>query len=456
PSLSPQSSVLSPEAAPQSSRKKPVKRVPLPVQQNTYHRLRKRIHILCTLIFIALPFFNVMRFDIPRERFYFLGYELWINEFGILFFSLMFLMFVVAAASMLYGRIYCGYLCPQMIFSEAATDLHNRLNKFVSKRFAKLSASARKWLANGALYGLLGVASVFLSFVFIAYFVEPRDLLQRLLALDVKTAGGICGAATTLVTFLDFAFVRQKFCTTVCPYGYLQGMLSDKNTLLVHYRDEEQVCIECKKCVKICEMGIDIRKSPFQIECVHCGECIDACTEILGRMGQPGLIHYAWGEQGESLDTTGVPWYRKLGLRDAKRIVVMLVLLFYASGLLVVLSLRKPVFLKIMPNRTTLFQIAPTGEITNTFRLTLGNRSSQAATVTLALKDLSSGRIDLPSPVIALKPGETLQQEFAIAVKPETLAPGVNHFQIIGTVVPGNHVETFAETFITPMERKSK
>ena len=169
-----------------------------------------------------------------------------------------------------------------------------------------------------------------LAFVFISYFVEPRDLLRRLLSLDIHTAAGISGAAVTLAHVPRFRLVRQRFCTTVCPYGYLQGMLGDGNTLLVHYRDERTQCIECKKCVRVCPMGIDIRNSPFQIECIHCGECIDACDEILARLKKPGLIHYAWGEKGEPLRRPA-PWYRR-GLRDAKRVVVLLVLLCYAAA----------------------------------------------------------------------------------------------------------------------------
>jgi polyferredoxin len=231
---------------------------PLPIH-NTYHRKRKLIQLVCFLIFLALPFFNVMRFDIPRQRFFFVGYELWINEFAIIFFSLLFLLYVIAAASMLYGRVYCGYLCPQMIFSEASLKLEERLGKFVNKHFIKVDKRKRRLLTQGLFYAVLGGASVFLAFVFIAYFVEPRDLLQRLLAFDIKTAGGIAGAATTLITFLDFAFVRTQFCTTICPYGYLQGMFSDKHTLIVEYRDDQQDCIKCLKCVRVCHMGIDIR-----------------------------------------------------------------------------------------------------------------------------------------------------------------------------------------------------
>ena len=101
---------------------------------SAWHRLRKRLHFVCFLVFLALPFCNVMRFDIPRQRFYFAGRELWINEFAIVFFALMFLMFLVVASSVFYGRVYCGYLCPQMIFSEASCSLETWLRRAAVKR----------------------------------------------------------------------------------------------------------------------------------------------------------------------------------------------------------------------------------------------------------------------------------------------------------------------------------
>ncbi len=272
-------------------------------------------------IFLALPFFNVVRFDIPRQRFYFAGYELWINEFAIVFFSLMFLMFLVVVSSVFYGRVYCGYLCPQMIFSEASMALriapaplgHQTLHRLEARR-------ARLWLRRALFYAAVGVASVLLAFIFISYFVEPRDLFRRLLSLRYPhRRRHLRRGRHRWSTFLDFTLLRLRFCTTVCPYGYLQGMLGDGNTLLVHYRDETHECIECKKCVRVCPMGIDIRQSPFQIECIHCAECIDACDEILARLNKPGLIHYAWGEKGPLASQQRQPW-------DAKRIIVLLVL----------------------------------------------------------------------------------------------------------------------------------
>lgn len=436
--------------------KPPLKPVANPsAPKSTYHKLRRWIQFGCFLIFVILPFFNVMRFDIPRQRFYFAGYELWINEFGIIFFSLLFLLYVITAASMLYGRIYCSYFCPQMIFSEASLALEDKIKRLTNKKFGGLSVAQRQWFSRALFYGALLIGSIFLAFVFISYFVEPRDLIGRLMSLDIKTYGGLAGATTTLITFLDFAFVRQKFCTTICPYGYLQGMLGDKHTLLVEYRDPGADCIECKKCVRVCHMGIDIRKSPYQIECIHCGECVDACVDILGRFGKEGLIHYTWGEKNELLGDKSVSFWRRIGLRDAKRWAVALVLLFYASGLFTALSMRKNVLVRIAPDRTVLYRIGEDGRIYNKFRLNLANRADSEATVRIELSQLPNAVIVLEQP-IRLAAGEEMQRTFEIASTPGALPEGVNHFSIIAGIQPGDETETYKTTFITPTERKNK
>jgi cytochrome c oxidase accessory protein FixG len=394
-----------------------------------------------------------MRFDIPHQRFYFFGYELWISEFAIIFFSLMFLMFLVAAASLLYGRVYCGYLCPQMIFSEASVDLENELKRIVNRYFAKQSTEKRNLIHKLTFYSLLTLASVFLAFVFVSYFVTPKDLFHSLASFDVKTITGLTGAITTAIIFLDFALVKQRFCTTVCPYGYLQGVLGDKNTLVVNYRDEKQECIECKKCVKVCPMGIDIRKSPYQFECIHCGECIDACTDVLGKLGHPTLISYTWGEKGLEIDKK-MPWHKKLGFLDAKRLVIVLVLLFYATGLFLALSMRKPVLVKLTPNRTTLYKIEENGMVSNKFRLVIANRGKQEAELKLSVANLPSSKVELQP--VKLKVGENLEQEFQVVADKKSLTPGVNHFQIISQTVPYNQTDKFDLTFIAPMGKEAK
>jgi len=402
----------------------------------TWHQLRKRIHLICFLIFLALPFCNVVRFDIPHQRFYFCGYELWINEFGIVFFALMFLMFLVVVAAVVFGRIYCGYLCPQMIFSEASAAIQLRLRRWLKPH---------QRLAGAAFYAVLAVASVFLAFIFISYFVEPRDLIRRLAALDIHTAAGVCGAAVTLLTFLDFAFVRLHFCATVCPYGYLQGMLSDSNTLMVLYSDPSHDCIECKKCVRDCPMGIDIRKSPFQIECVHCGECIDSCETILARLKtpKPGLIRYSWGVEGKSRFPV-----------DAKRVILACVVLFYAGGLSLALSMRHAVLVRISPDRATLYRAGADGRIYNHFRYSIANRSHQPQAVVFSIRLLPEATLTLPLNPVAVKAGQTIEGEFDISAPSGRRGEFITHFNIVASTIPNTVTDVFPMTFICPTEAK--
>jgi len=415
-----------------------------------WHQLRKRVHLVCFLIFLALPFLDIIRADIPRQRFYFFGVELWINEFAIIFLALMFLMFLVIACSVFYGRVYCGYLCPQMIFSEASVWVETWIRRRVTKKFGK-----RDGLSRALFYAVVAAGSVFLAFVFISYFVEPRDLFRRLVSFDIHTAAGISGVAVTILTFLDFSLVRQKFCTTVCPYGYLQGMLGDGNTLLVHYRDESRACIECKKCVRVCPMGIDIRESPFQIECIHCGECIDACDEVLARLHKPGLIHYTWGERGERLsDTTPRPWYRRVGLRDAKRVVVLGVLTCYAAGLTVAFSMRHAVLVQIAPVRATLYRVDESGRVFNRFRYSIANRSHRPSAVIFTIRQLPEATLALDGNPVRVAPGGTTQGEFEISTPPKSQSELVRHFTIETSTIPDQVRDTFPMTFLAPAERQ--
>jgi cytochrome c oxidase accessory protein FixG len=428
---------------------------PLPPQETVYRRIRKRVHLACFLAFVAAPFTNLMRFDIPRQRFYFAGQELWISEFAIIFFAMMFLMFVIAASAIIHGRIYCSYACPQMIFSEWSVSVEKWAGEQARRWLKGASAEMRKAVGRGIFYAVLAVASVFLAFVFTSYFLEPKDLLGRLLHFDVVTVGGITGATVTLITFLDFTLVRHKFCTTVCPYGYIQGMLQDKHTLLVSYQDgsgEARDCIECKKCVRVCEMGIDIRESPFQIECVHCGDCIDACEDVLRKVGKPGLIHYTWGELPKAA-TRHEPWYLRWGFRDAKRLVILLIMAFYLTGLGLALSLRRPVLVEINPDRSTLFRVLADGRIANLIRLKLANRTGRATRVSLWVEGLPGGALDLPVHPIPLGPGETFERTEELRAPFIQDGQDVRHIRILAQAEGARKSDAEEMTFIMPLKR---
>jgi polyferredoxin len=415
-----------------------------------YHRIRKTVQTICVTIFIFLPLFNIMRFDIVRQRFYFFGAELWVSEFAILFLTMMFFWILVAASAMIYGRFWCGYLCPQMIFSEASVASEQFILRRVKKYLPSTTEQSRRRIGKVVFY-LLGIPpSIFFAFVFVSYFVPPVDLFHRLLTLDIRTTGGIVGASVTLITFLDFALLRQRFCTGICPYGYLQNMLADKHTLLVRFQDTDGSCIKCDKCVRACPMGIDIRRSSHQLECTHCAECIDACSGILGKLGRPPLVLYAWGDSVASAQKKAA-WFRRIGLRDGKRIAILVLLLVYAIGLSTVISLRKPVLVQVMPNRITLFTIAADGQVRNGFRIVASNRSHIAKQLTLTLEGLPQGSLVNARQPIVLAPGESLQHEFDIAAPAGALEPGINRFSILASV-PEQKTARFDETFFAPMK----
>jgi len=416
-----------------------------------YHRKRKIVHLVCFAIFLLLPLSNLMRFDIPHQRFYFFGAVLWPSEFAIIFFSLIFLMFAIVVMAMLYGRMYCSYLCPQMIFSEAAATFQTSVTRKVNKKFSGMSQGARKLISNAAFFSVLLVASIFLAFVFICYFVTPLDLLHRLLSLDIHTAGGVAGASTTLFTLLDFAFVRQRFCTAICPYGYLQGMLADKQTLLVRYDEQTEKCINCKKCERACFMGIDIRKGSHQIECTHCGECIDACSEILGKLGREPLIHYSWGDTG-SQSGAKPTWRERTGLRDGKRFVVLGLLVVYACALYISIQFRQPVMIKVVADRTNLYTIDGAGLIHNSFRFMASNRGAKGAQIKLSAVDMQGAKVVGIGDDILLRPGESTQQMFDVTAPVAGIEPGVNHLRIVATVAPSQGKDEFPVTFIAPVD----
>ncbi len=420
-----------------------------------FHRLRKAVQSICVVIFILLPLFKVIRFDLPHQRFFFFGAELWISEFSIIFFSLMFMMVWIASVAMVYGRVWCGYFCPQMIFSEAANLLQSNLHKFVNRKLYKVSKSLRNYLVILLFSLVLLPAAVFLSFIFISYFIDPIDLFHRLMQFDLRTAGGIMGASVTLVILLDFAFLRQKFCISICPYGYLQSMLADKHTLLVNYEDPDGECISCKNCMRTCPMGIDIRESNRQIECTHCGECIDACATVRGKMGKWSLINYTWGDTSKAVQNENA-WFRRLGVRDGKRVAVLVLMLVYATALAIFISLRQPIFVQIMPDKSELYTIGKDGLIQNHFRMSIGNRSGRAATLQVRAAELQGVHIIGLDDNIQLAPGEEKKLVFDAVAAPETLQPGINHMSIVVDVTPKQKSIELKENFFAPFETPVK
>jgi cytochrome c oxidase accessory protein FixG len=255
-----------------------------------FHTLRRAAGAVLLLVFVVLPFLQVngesaLRFDIPTLRLLFFGSQTAIADFFVILIALIFITFSTIFITTLFGRIWCGWLCPQTVLCDV-TGLMEKSGKrdFAGRVLAVLS-------------GML--VCVVISFSMIGYFVSPYDIPGMLrsggFAAQIVTGSWL---ALFVLFYLDLALLRRNFCATVCPYAKLQGVLFDDRTLLVAYdRKRTDECMDCRACVRSCPARIDIRNGT-QSECIHCAECVDACTERMAGRGKASLVRYSFGMPG--------------------------------------------------------------------------------------------------------------------------------------------------------------
>ncbi len=430
----------------------------------TYKRKRRLVQTLSTLLVVVLPFFNIMRLDVPTLRFYFFNSVLWVDEFYLLFLVTMLILWVIVIFSMLYGRVWCGWMCPQTVLNE----LHRWFTKKLRRWMAVPPASDRRPSAVGrrllffAIPSLAAAAlSLLIAFNLVAYFVDPYRMIADIAAgsLGPVTGGIIAGIAALM--YVDIIFWREKFCTKACPYAMLQSVLIDSTTQVVRYQTERtEECIECKACVRDCIMGIDIRQSPYQTECIHCGDCVDSCAAVLSRLKTPlpTLITFSWGDAPPASEAPRLPWYRRLGLVDAKRWGMVGLTAAYAAVLVVVIHLRQPVSLSASGDRSTLYHIAGDGRIINDYKVKISNRSMSDGWFVIACE--GSGRQDsdciiaIDQNPIFLQSREVKNLQMTITTNGRQFHPGPNRIVLkaVNRDDAGIHVSTEA-VFFMPEER---
>jgi cytochrome c oxidase accessory protein FixG len=411
----------------------------------TYKSKRRLVQIISTILIVVLPFFNIMRLDVPTLRFYFFNSVLWIDEFYLLFLVIMLLLWVIVIFSMLYGRVWCGWMCPQTVLDELYYWFEKK-----TKGWLKVPKTGGKPWRRIAAFSLLVLAvaanSLVIGFNLVAYFVDPYRMLANLatLSLGPVTSGIIIGIGVFM--FVDIMFWREKFCTKTCPYGMLQAVVTDSKTQVVRYQTERHdECIECKACVRDCMMGIDIRTSPYQTECIHCGDCVDSCTTILSRLKTPlpTLISFSWGEKEAPKRT----WYQKLGFVDAKRWIVLGLTLAYAGVLAAVIQLRQPLSLTVSGDRSTLYHVANDGRIYNEYVLTISNRSMEDGWFVISCRerDHSGCSIVLDRNPIFLQSREIKNVKMSIYTNGSRFRPGPNRIALSATNKDNSKIQAATE-----------
>jgi cytochrome c oxidase accessory protein FixG len=227
----------------------------------------------------GLPFMKIngesaLRFDIQNLKLYFFGTVIWIKEFYLILIATIFLLVLIAFITTIFGRIWCGWLCPQTALLDISEDLASLLR-------LKSKPAARKIL-------LIPVTAL-VSLTLIWYFVPPEETINSLFRSKIITGFFL---ALWFTIYAELVLLGRKFCKTICPYSMMQSGLFDSETLVISFdASRKEECMGCDRCVKVCPVGIDIKKG-LRRECIACAQCIDACSLMTKRRDIPSLIGY--------------------------------------------------------------------------------------------------------------------------------------------------------------------
>jgi cytochrome c oxidase accessory protein FixG len=328
-----------------------------------YQRRKNLIFALLILVYAALPWIPVgghpaVQIDIPGRRAFLFGSSFGNQDFYLMFFLVTGMGFALFVVTTLWGRIWCGYACPQTVFLEG---VFRRVERWIEgPRTQRIRRNLGPWTADkirrkALKHAVFLVFSLGIAHIFLSYFI-PVSELRHVLFSGPRGHGTafFWSMFWTGALYFDYAWFREQTCLIICPYGRLQSALIDNDTVVVGYdrargeprsklSDEGGDCVDCHRCVVVCPTGIDIRNG-LQMECVGCANCVDACDEVMAKVGRaPGLIRYdsRRGFEGEGkrpLFRPRVILYAALGLIGL-------------SVFLIAASSREPFDLKVLRAR---------------------------------------------------------------------------------------------------------
>lgn len=278
-----------------------------------FNTRRRIVFAFLILLLVAIPFIHmgghpIIFLDVEHRQFFLFGRTFNAQDFWLSFFLITGIGFALIVVTTAWGRIWCGYSCPQTVFLEG---VYRRIERLIEgPREKRLRRNAGPWRFDKIWrktlkHALFALVSLFLAHVFLSYFVSLpalEHMVTRSPSEHPEAFGWV--AVMSVLLYGNFAWFREQLCLIVCPYGRLQSAMTDDDTLVIGYdpaRGEPRGkakdpnagdCVDCQRCVKVCPTGIDIRNG-LQIECIGCAACVDACDDIMVKLKRkPGLIRY--------------------------------------------------------------------------------------------------------------------------------------------------------------------
>jgi cytochrome c oxidase accessory protein FixG len=417
--------------------------------------------------YVLLPWLSwgarqAVLFDLPARKFYILGLTFWPQDFPMLAFLLIIAAFSLFAVTTFAGRIWCGYTCPQTVWTsifmwleqqtEGSRNQRIRRDKgpWSPEKVSRKIAKHGSWLLIGLITGL----------TFVGYFYPIKDLAQDLATLNLGGWPLFWIFFFTFATYINAGWMREQVCIYMCPYARFQSVMFDSDTLIVSYdetrgdprgsrkRDADHKelglgeCIDCELCVQVCPTGIDIRDG-LQHECIGCALCVDACDSVMDKMQYPrGLIRYTSEHQ---LGGGTTHWLRP-------RIIGYVVVLCLMTGVFWynVIS-RIPLELTIIRDRNQLYVTTDSGAIDNIYTLQLVNMDPKVHEFEITISGIEGASL-IGETSHTIDGGEVRSISMRVRVEPGVLhKPSTElDFQVIATDMPSLRA-TSESRFLKPL-----
>jgi cytochrome c oxidase accessory protein FixG len=403
-------------------------------------------------VFIVLPWIKInglpaILINLPDRRFTFFGLSFWGHDAPLLFFVMASFSLGLLFATSVWGRVWCGWACPQTI---PIDGLFRRIEAFVEgnhiarKKLHEKPFDREKIVKIAVKWLLFFAVSLILTHTFFAYFTGPGKLVSMALSSPSENLTTfLIVNTTTLILLLNFGWFKERLCTIICPYGRLQSVLMDEDSLVVAYDEKRGEprkgrntkskkrgdCIDCLKCVAVCPTGIDIRHG-IQMECIACTSCIDACDEIMRITKKPkGLIRYE-SENGLKGKKT-VFWKMKTN-------IYLGLTLLSVIGLFLFISSRSGLDITVLRAHENPYQVLETSKgktlLANHFTLNFKNQSSVKVEVDIIRTDTignTKAEIIASTLPVTIPPGEAKKNHIFIKFPKSMLEKRSHHkFQL--------------------------
>lgn len=432
------------------------------------YNVRTWVSYFYFILFFSLPFLTVdgqplFLFDITQAKFILFGKVFWPQDFFIFGVTMVTFIIFIILFTTAFGRLFCGWVCPQTIFMEMLfrkIEYWIEGNAAAQKQLNKSPYNSKKIFKKTTKHVLFYLLAFIISNTFLAYIIGIDELIEIITGdFSEHYKGFITIVIFSGVFYGVYAFFREQVCTVVCPYGRLQGVLLDKNSMIVAYdyqRGEPRGnfkkttqplgdCIDCKQCVNVCPTGIDIRNG-VQMECVGCTACIDACNNIMASLNRDlGLIRYA--------SENGISQNKKLKYTTRMKLYtgLLIVLLGVLSALLIS---RKDVDATILRSSGMLYQEVGTDSLSNLYNASIINKTNKEAHITLKLMDVK-GRIQVVGTHedFILKPQDKANGIFFIILPYEEIKERKNEIRV-GVYQNEELVNVEKINFLGPVKKK--